>query len=256
MSSSSSKVKHLQHLKELKKRLSIAVLAYLMGVFVLMNFAQHIYAFIAEPLRSALPDGSHMIFIGAPDVFFTYLKVTLVVSLFATAPITLYQLWRFITPALYQQERRIFAGYFISSLFLLLAGAAFAYYAVFPLVFQFFMGFSTPDLQAFPDVREYFSFALKLLFAFGLSFQIPIVLMLLSRLQLIDPNKLAKQRRFVILWIFICAALLTPPDVISQIFLAVPMLLLFELGLLLAKYGRRHVNDNKNGQNGQLDKIR
>jgi len=227
------------HLLELKRRMTIAVVVYLLGVLVLMNFSDVIYDFISRPLRQVLPPGSPMVFIGAPDVFFTYLKVALLVSLFATSPVTLYQIWAFVAPGLYRHERRAFLGYLLSSIMLLLAGGAFAYFVVFPLAFKFFLGFANEHIQALPAVKEYLSFALKLLFAFGLSFQIPIILMMLSRLELVDPESLAKKRRFVILWVFVAGALLTPPDAISQVMLAVPMLVLFEVGLFLARMGRK-----------------
>jgi len=222
------------HLLELKRRLTIAVVAYLLGVLVLMNFSDAMYDFIARPLRQALPPDSPMIFIGAPEVFFTYLKLALVASLFATAPITFYQFWAFVAPGLYRHERRLFLVSFFLSVTLFVAGGAFAYYVVFPLVFTFFLGFATEQIQALPAVREYLGFALKMLFAFGLCFQIPVALMLLVKLGLLDPASLARKRRFVVLWVFVAAAVLTPPDVISQILLAVPMLLLFEIGLFLA----------------------
>lgn len=227
------------HLLELKRRLTIAVAVYLLGVVVLMNFSDTIYDFIALPLRQALPAGSTMIFIGAPEVFFTYLKVALLVSLFATSPVTLYEIWAFVAPGLYRNEKRAFLGYLFASIVLLLAGGAFAYFVVFPLAFKFFLGFANEHIQALPAVKDYLSFALKLLLAFGLSFQIPIVMMILSRLELMDPASIAKKRRFVIVWIFVLAAILTPPDVISQVMLAVPMLALFEVGLLLARLGRK-----------------
>lgn len=227
------------HLLELKRRLTIALVAYVLGVLVLMNFSNTIYDILSLPLRQVLPEGSPMVFIGAPDVFFTYLKIALVVALFATSPITLYQFWAFVAPGLYKHERRAFMGYTLSSIVLLLAGGAFAYFVVFPLVFAFFLGFANEHIQAMPAVREYLDFALKLLFAFGLSFQIPIILMLLSRMEWIDPENLAKKRRFVVLWIFVFGALLTPPDVISQVMLAIPMLVLFEIGLFLARQTRK-----------------
>lgn len=236
------------HLIELKKRLTVAVVVYLLGVIVLMNFSNVIYDFISLPLREALPKGSSMVFIGAPDVFFTYLKIALLASLFATSPITLYQAWAFVAPGLYRHEKQAFVGYFISSFVLLIAGGAFAYFVVFPLAFKFFLGFANEHIQALPAVKEYLSFALKLLFAFGLSFQIPIILMLLSRMELVNPDNIAKKRRFVVLGIFVFAALLTPPDAISQIMLAIPMMVLFEVGLYLARLGRKKAAKEKAAQ--------
>ena len=226
----------MSHLVELKKRLSIAIVAYLVGVVVLMNFSDIVFEFVSAPIRQALPEGTPLIFLNAPDVFFTYLKIALVLSLFATAPITFYQVWAFVAPGLYKNERRAFIGYFISSISLLISGAAFAFYIVFPLIFDFFLGFSTEMIQAMPAIKEYLTLVLKLLFAFGLSFQIPIIIMVLVRLDLITPQALADKRRYVIVWAFIFAAILTPPDIISQTLLALPMLLLYEVGVVLARY--------------------
>jgi len=229
----------LSHLQELRSRLMIAGIAYVVGVAVLMNFSAEVFAFISMPIRDALPPGTPLIFLNAPDVFFTYLKIALVLSIFVTAPITFYQVWAFVAPGLYRRERRAFAGYFTASLLLLFAGAAFAFYAVFPLIFEFFLGFSNDTIQAMPAVKEYLSLVLKLLFAFGLSFQIPIVVMILVRLDLVQLSTLTAQRRYVIVWAFIVAAILTPPDIISQTLLALPMLMLYEAGLVLARAGRK-----------------
>jgi len=158
----------------------------------------------------------------------------------------LYQVWAFVAPGLYQHERKAFASYFVGSVGLLLAGGAFAFYVVFPLIFAFFLGFSTDAIQAMPAIKEYLSLVMKLLLAFGLSFQIPIVIMLLVRLDIVDAESLAEKRRYVFVWAFVFAALLTPPDVISQVLLGVPMLLLYEVGLLLVKYKASSVSETKN----------
>ncbi|ATX82371.1 sec-independent protein translocase protein TatC [Mariprofundus ferrinatatus] len=229
----------LLHLAELRRRFSIAVVAYMIGVMVLINFSEPVFDFISEPLRAALPEGTPLVFLNAPDVFFTYLKIALVLSLFATSPVTLYQFWAFVAPGLYRHEREAFSSYFFGSLGLLLAGGAFAFYIVFPLIFEFFLSFSTENIQAMPAVKEYLSLVLKLLFAFGVSFQIPIVIMLLVRLNIVDAESLADKRRYVIVWAFVFAAILTPPDIISQVLLGVPMLLLYEVGLYLAKMKKR-----------------
>jgi len=229
----------MSHLVELKRRLSIAIVAYLIGVMILMNFSEAVFAFVSTPIRQALPEGTPLVFLNAPDVFFTYLKIALVLSLFATAPITFYQMWAFVAPGLYKQERRTFLGYFVSSIVLLISGAAFAFYIVFPLIFDFFLGFSTDMIQAMPAIKEYLTLVLKLLFAFGLSFQIPIIIMVLVRLDFITPEALADKRRYVIVWAFIFAAILTPPDIISQILLAFPMMLLYEVGIALSRYALR-----------------
>lgn len=212
----------------------IAILTYIFGVLVLMNFSEIVFEFISMPIRAALPPNTPLIFLNAPDVFFTYLKIALVLSLFATAPITFYQLWAFVAPGLYKNERRAFLGYFVSSLLLMISGAVFAFYVVFPLIFAFFLGFSTDLIQAMPAIKEYLTLVLKLLFAFGMSFQIPIIIMLLVRMDLVGTQALKEKRRYVIVWAFIFAAILTPPDIISQTLLALPMLLLYEVGIVLS----------------------
>ncbi len=225
----------LSHLHELRRRFQIAVIAYVVGVVVLMNFSSAIFDFMSMPLRSVLPPNTPLIFLNAPDVFFTYLKIALVLSIFVTSPVTFYQLWAFIAPGLYKHERKLFLGFFISSLLLLFAGAAFAFYAVFPIIFNFFLSFSSETIQAMPAVKEYLTLVLKLLFAFGISFQVPIVVIALARLDIMDADSLADKRRYVIVWVFIFAAILTPPDVISQAMLAMPMYALFEVGVWFAR---------------------
>ncbi|MDX8407656.1 MAG: twin-arginine translocase subunit TatC [Mariprofundaceae bacterium] len=225
----------ITHLKELQSRLRLSLIVYLIGVAVLMNWSEPVFEFMAEPMLNALPGGTSMVFLNAPDVFFTYLKIALLLSLFATSPISFYQIWSFVAPGLYSNEKQLFRLVVISSVLLFLAGGAFAYFIVFPLVFTFFLGFATEHIQALPAVKEYLSLFLKLMFAFGLSFEIPIVLTLLARLQIVSAAGLAEKRRFVIVWMFIFAAILTPPDIISQVLLAVPMLILFEIGLWFAR---------------------
>jgi sec-independent protein translocase protein TatC len=227
----------LPHLRELRRRLMIAGGVYMLGVAILMNWSAPVFNFMAAPLLAALPDGTPMIFLSAPDVFFTYLKIALLGSLFLTSPITFYQVWAFVAPGLYRHERRLFSYSVAGSVALFIVGGAFAYYIVFPLIFQFFLGFATDQIHAMPAVREYLSLFMKLLFAFGLSFEIPIVLVLAVRLGLTTPDRLAGQRRYVIVWAFIAAAILTPPDIISQVLLALPILVLFEIGLVIARSG-------------------
>jgi len=231
----------LPHLRELRRRVMIAGGTYLLGVAILMNWSAPVFNFMAAPLLSALPPGTPMIFLSAPDVFFTYLKIALLGSLFLTSPVTFYQVWAFIAPGLYRHERRLFSFSVAGSVLLFAIGGAFAYYIVFPLVFTFFLGFATDQIHALPAVREYLSLFMKLLFAFGLSFEIPIILVLATRLGLTTRSRLAGQRRYVIVWAFVVAAILTPPDIISQVLLALPMMLLFEIGLLLC--GRDEADD-------------
>jgi len=226
----------MPHLRELRRRLIWIAVTYLLGVVVVMSFSDVAFQFISQPVRAALPPGTPLVFLNAPDLFFTYLKIALLLSLFLTAPVTFYQFWAFVAPGLYRNEKRTFMLAFIASIVLLLVGASFAFFVVFPLIFQFFFGLATDSIQALPAVREYLSLVLKLLFAFGLVFQIPLVVLLLVRLGLVDLASLAAKRRFVAVWAFILAAILTPPDIISQTLLALPMMLLYELGMLSARW--------------------
>jgi len=224
----------LSHLRELRQRVTIAVITYVLGVFVLMYFSSAVFDFMATPLRSALPPDTPLIFLNAPDVFFTYLKIALVLSLFVTAPITFYQAWAFIAPGLYAEEKTVFLSFFLSSILLLFMGGTFAFYVVFPIIFKFFLSFSTDTIQAMPAIKEYLSLVLKLLFAFGISFQVPIIVVILTRLGIVEAKDLADKRRYVIVWAFIFSAILTPPDIVSQILLAIPMYGLFEIGVFIA----------------------
>ncbi|MDQ6993956.1 MAG: twin-arginine translocase subunit TatC [Mariprofundus sp.] len=226
----------ISHLKELQWRLRLALIVYIIGVLVLMNWSAPVFNFMAAPLLDALPPGTPMIFLNAPDVFFTYLKIALLGSLFATSPLTFYQLWAFVAPGLYVEEKRTFLIAVFASVLLFMAGGAFAYFVVFPLVLQFFLGFATDQIHALPAVKEYLSLFLKMVFAFGLSFQIPVILSVLAMLGIASPEAMARHRRYVIVWVFIAAAILTPPDVISQMLLAVPMLVLYEVGLFVARF--------------------
>ena len=226
----------MSHLRELRRRLIWIVIIYLIGVVAVMSFSDVAFQFISQPIRAALPPGTPLVFLNAPDLFFTYLKIAMLLSLLLTSPLTFYQLWAFVAPGLYRNEKRTFIAAFVASLTLLLLGGAFAFFVVFPLVFQFFFGLATDAIQALPAVREYLTLVLKLLFAFGLVFQIPLVVLLLVRLDLVDVAALAAKRRYVAVWAFILAAILTPPDIISQTLLALPMLLLYELGIVAAKW--------------------
>ncbi len=226
----------MPHLRELRRRLTHMGIAYLLGVVVIMNFSDTAFQFIAQPIRAALPPDTPLVFLNAPDLFFTYLKIALVLSVFLTAPFTFYQFWAFVAPGLYRHEKRIFLAMFLASITLLLAGAAFAFFVVFPLIFQFFFSLATDGIQALPAVREYLTLVLKLLFAFGLVFQIPLLVLLLVRLELVEVAALAAKRRYIAVWAFIIAAILTPPDIISQTLLALPMLLLYEAGILAARW--------------------
>ncbi len=219
------------HLLELRDRLVKSVLAIIVMFLVLFPFANDIYSYIAEPLTRYLPEGSSMMAIGVISPFLTPLKLALIASIFLSMPFLLYQLWGFIAPALYHNEKRLAAPMLIASTFLFYAGGVFVFYVVLPLVFQFLAG-TTPDgVQIGTDIQLYLDFVITMFFAFGLAFQVPVVTVLLIVTGMVSTEKMRHTRPYIIVGAFIIAAFITPPDVISQVFLAVPMWLMFEGGL-------------------------
>jgi sec-independent protein translocase protein TatC len=225
----------MAHLVEFRNRVLRSVLAVLIIFIGLFSFSNEIYLYISEPIRTFLPDNTSMIATEVASPFLTPFKLTLVLSVFAAMPFILYQTWAFLAPGLYKREKKIVLPLFFSSVFLFYAGMAFAYYAVFPLVFMFFTSIAPDGINIMPDIRSYLDFVLKLFFAFGLSFEIPIAVVILSWMGAVEPNNLAKKRPYVFVLCFILGMLLTPPDIISQTLLAVPMWLLFEVGILFGR---------------------
>ena len=226
----------VQHLVELRDRLLRVVLVVAVVFLCLFPFANNIYTFLAEPLVQKLPQGSTMIATGVISPFLTPFKLALVASVFVSIPFTLYQAWAFIAPGLYKREQRLVFPLLISSTLLFYLGMAFAYYVVFPLVFGF-MATQTPEgVSQAPDIAMYLDFALKLFFAFGLAFEVPIGTILVVWSGMTTAESLAAKRPYIIVAAFVFGMLLTPPDVISQTLLALPMWLLFELGLIFSKW--------------------
>lgn len=213
----------MSHLVELRDRLLRMVMAIGIALVVLFPFANDIYTFIAEPIRAQLPEGSTMIATQVASPFMTPFKLALVSAMFVAMPYLLFQLWGFVAPGLYQHEKRFAMPLLASSIVLFYLGMAFAYYLVFPLVFAFFTATTPEGVAQMPDITYYLDFVLKLFFAFGVSFQIPIATILLVALGMTTAESLADKRPYVIVGCFIIGMLLTPPDVISQTLLAVPM---------------------------------
>ena len=225
----------MTHLLELRNRLLKIFVAVLVVFVILFPFSESLYLYISEPLRAFLPSASTMIATEVTSPFLTPFKLALVSAMFISMPYILYQLWAFVAPALYQQEKKIVVPLFCASVILFYAGMAFAYYLVFPLVFMFFTSVAPEGISVMPDIRAYLDFVLKLFMAFGLSFQIPIAVVILSWLGTVNPDNLAKKRPYVFVLCFVVGMLLTPPDIISQVLLAVPMWLLFEVGILFGR---------------------
>ena len=225
----------IAHLLEMRNRLLQCILVVLFIFLGLFAYSNELYLYLSDPLVVNLPLNSSMIATDVTSPFLTPFKLTLVLSIFTAMPFILYQVWAFVAPGLYKREKMIVVPLFLSSVILFYAGIAFAYYLVFPLVFTFFTSVSPDGVLVMTDIRSYLDFVLKLFFAFGLSFEIPIAIIILSWMGLVDPSRLGKKRPYIFVLCFSLGMLLTPPDVISQILLAIPMWLLFEFGLVLSK---------------------
>lgn len=222
------------HLLELRTRLLRAILGVLVVFCCLVYFAQDIYQYLAQPLLQTMPSGSQMIATDVASPFFAPFKLTIVLSFFLAMPHILYQMWSFIAPGLYQNEKRLIAPLMLGSTFLFYSGIAFAYYIVFPVVFAFFTSVAPEGVVIATDISSYLDFVLKLFFAFGAAFEIPIAIILMCWTGVTTPNSLRQKRPYVVVGAFVIGMLLTPPDIISQSMLAIPMLLLFEIGLIIA----------------------
>jgi sec-independent protein translocase protein TatC len=227
------------HLTELRDKLLRAVLAVLVMFICLFPFANEIYAFVSEPLRAILPEGATMIATEVASPFLTPFKLTLVAAVFLVIPYLLYQVWSFIAPGMYKHEKRLAIPLLVSSVLLFYAGASFAYFVVFPLIFAFFTSVGPEDITIMTDINSYLDFVLKLFFAFGLAFEIPIAAVLMIWAGITTPEELVKKRPYIVVGCFIFGMLLTPPDIISQSLLALPMWLLFEVGVFFGRFIHR-----------------
>lgn len=225
----------LSHLFELRDRLIRMVLATFVVAIPCLYFANRIFSWLSEPLLAQLPAGTTLIATSVMAPFMTPFKLGLLAAIFFAMPIILYQIWAFVAPGLYKHERRFAMPLFLSSVILFYGGAAFAYYVVFPLAFQFFVGTTPEGVRMMTDMTQYMDFAVLMFFAFGLAFEIPVATVLLVRTGLVRRQTLTKNRGYVILAIFIVAAFLTPPDPISQTMMAIPMYLLYEAGVLMSR---------------------
>ncbi|BCX82355.1 sec-independent protein translocase protein TatC [Methylomarinovum caldicuralii] len=225
----------IEHLIELRSRLLKSIAVVLLAFAGLAPFADRIYTYLAGPLLRHLPESSTMIAIDVASPFLTPFKLALVVAIFLTLPFSLYQVWAFIAPGLYRHEKRLLLPLLFFSTVLFYAGAAFAYFVVLPLVFRFMTATAPEGVAVMTDIARYLDFVLTLFFAFGVAFQVPIVTIVLVWSGITTREKLARARPYVIVAAFVIGMLLTPPDVISQTLLALPMWLLYELGLLFSR---------------------
>ncbi len=237
----------ISHLVELRDRLIRMLIAILLVFLVLFPFANDLYTFVAEPIRAQLPVGSQMIATQVASPFLTPFKLALVVAVFVAMPYLLYQFWAFVAPGLYTHEKRLALPLVASSIVLFYLGMLFAYYAVFPLVFGFFSAVTPEGIAQMPDIEFYLAFVLKLFFAFGIAFEIPIATILLVAIGATTPAALRRKRPYVIVGVFVAGMLLTPPDVISQTLLALPMWLLFEAGIFFSRFVKPRLDDDEGG---------
>jgi sec-independent protein translocase protein TatC len=237
---SGSEMHLTDHLEELRRRLIVSFIAIAIATVGSYFFSEQLFKLLMAPLLQVMPPKTNLIFTGLAETFFTYLKISLLAGFFLATPVVIYEIWKFTAPGLYAHEKRyVFPFVFFASLFFI-GGALFGYFVVFPFGFKFFMGFATDFIRPMPTVREYFSFSVRLLFAFGVVFELPVVTAFLATLGLIHYKTLVRMRKYAILGAFVIAAILTPPDVASQLMMAGPIVLLYELSIIVCRiFGRK-----------------
>ncbi len=229
----------MEHLEELRQRLTRAAIAVGVGFLAAYGFKEQLYGYLTIPLKAAMPPGAKLIYTAPAEAFFTYLKVAFLAGIVAASPVIFYQLWRFISPGLYAHERRNIWPFVIFSSSLFITGTVFCYTIVFPYAFQFFMSFATDDITPMLKLNEYLSFTSMLLFAFGVVFEMPLILIFLGRLGIVTAQGLRKQRKYAILIMFVGAAIFTPPDVVSQILMAIPLMILYEISVFMVALAQK-----------------
>lgn len=240
------KIPFTDHLEELRERIIKSFIAVVIGFAVCYGFKEKLFELITRPLISVMEKGDQLIFTGLPEAFFTYLKVAFLAGLILAGPVIIYQFWMFVAPGLYKKERRVMIPIVVLSTFFFIGGALFGYFIVFPWGFQFFLSFASDTIKALPSMKEYLSFASKLLLAFGLVFELPIVITFLARLGLVTVPFLRKNRKYAVLLFFVGSAMITPPDVVTQIMMAFPLMLLYEISIVGAiMFGQKEMADVK-----------
>ncbi|MCF6288412.1 MAG: twin-arginine translocase subunit TatC [Proteobacteria bacterium] len=225
----------ISHLVELRSRLVKAVMAILILVIIQLPFAGAIYSIMARPVMAYLPENSSMIAIGVLSPFLTPLKMVFILALILSMPYLLYQVWAFIAPGLYKHEKRIARPLLFSSILLFYLGCLFAYFVIFPILFQFIPAILPSGINYMPDINSYLDIVVRLFFAFGLAFEVPIAVILMILMGVTTPEKLTESRPYVIIGVFVVGMILTPPDLISQTLMAIPMWLLFEVGIIVGR---------------------
>ena len=234
--SSESQESFLSHLIELRDRLIRALLAVLIVFICLFPWAKELYAVLAQPLLAALPKGGQMIATDVVGVFLVPMKVALMVAFLIALPYVLFQVWSFVAPGLYSHEKRLIVPLLTASVLLFFAGMSFAYFLVFPTIFSFMASMAPDGVAWMTDIEKYLSFVMTTFIAFGVTFEVPVVVIILVRMGIVTIEKLKEIRPYVIVGAFVIGAIFTPPDVLSQVMLAVPLCLLYELGIVLARF--------------------
>jgi len=228
------------HLEELRNRLVKAFIAVGVGFVISFGFKEKLFEILVHPLIKVMEAGDTLIFTALPEAFFTYLKVSLLSGIMVSSPYLFYHFWMFVAPGLYDKERKVLIPVVILSSLFFIGGSLFGYFVVFPFGFKFFLGFATEHIKPLPSMKEYLSFSAKLLLAFGLVFELPLVLTFLARFGIISVPFLRKNRKYAVLLFFVGAAILTPPDVITQVFMALPLIVLYEISIIGAKiFGKK-----------------
>jgi len=231
-----------EHLSELRDRLVRSFIAIGVGFVAAYLFKEKIFAFLIAPLVDVMGgyEQTRIIFTGLPEAFFTYLKVSLLTGIVLATPVLFYEFWMFVSPGLYRSEKKYFLPIVVLSVFFFLLGSSFGYFIVFPYGFEFFLGFSTDTIQAMPSMKEYLAFASKMLLAFGFVFELPLVITFMARMGLVSVPFLKKNRKYAVLIFFVGSAMITPPDVVTQIMMACPLMILYEVSIVGARiFGRK-----------------
>jgi sec-independent protein translocase protein TatC len=240
------KIPFTSHLEELRSRLIKCFIAVAIGFAASYGFKETLFKILVRPLVRVMEAGDHLIFTGLPEAFFTYLKVSLLAGIMLASPVILYQFWMFVAPGLYKKERQLMGPIVLLSSFFFIAGALFGYFIVFPWGFKFFLGFATESIRPLPSMKEYLSFSAKLLLAFGLVFELPMVLTFMARLGIVSVDFLKRNRKYAVLVFFAGAAILTPPDVVTQVMMALPLMFMYELSIIGARiFGKKKTAPKK-----------
>lgn len=234
------------HLEELRKRLITCFIAVGIGFVASYAFKEELFYILVAPLKEALKEGDTLIYTHLPEAFFTFLKTALIAGIMLASPVIFYQFWMFVAPGLYDREKKLLVPVLLLSTLFFVGGAMFGYFVVFPFGFDFFLSFATDTIRPMPSMKEYLGFAAKLLLAFGIVFELPLVLTFLARLGIVSVEFLKKYRKYAILLFFCGAAMLTPPDVVTQVMMAMPLMVLYEISIIGARiFGRKKAEDQE-----------